>query len=293
MNCNLQTDLAHHNPFTIALKNFSHKTPEKEKVNVDISRDDKLLSPSHLEKEYEEWILEMHSQYDTRIAEENGHVLSVKDGELDIRNSISIPISVIDWKGFNGLYIFSLGCKLPDLFKEAGVYTFLFTLSDKNCKKYEKKVTVKASRELDSIVGVLAEMHKFKKSLSSDKLTLKVQNVLIVSNKLDRIQPKYEATLVICPVDELIKVSIPCQVMPGSVQHITGQPPIQEKHLLPGFVVKELVLEMLDAHDNHVGKGLEVQLNVDGFCILDKEGSTRKVTFAFVLNLCVSYVKCS
>ncbi|KAJ6762299.1 EN/SPM-LIKE TRANSPOSON-RELATED [Salix koriyanagi] len=62
-----------------------------------------------------------------------------------------------------------------------------------------------------------------------------------------------------------------------SVQHITGQPPIQEKHLLPGFVVKEIVLEMLDAHDNHVGKGLEVQLNVDGFCILDKEGSTRKV----------------
>ncbi|KAJ6693826.1 hypothetical protein OIU85_004594 [Salix viminalis] len=223
-------------------------------------------------------------------------------------------------KGFNGLYIFSLGCKLPDLFKEAGVYTFLFTLSDKNCKKYEKKVTVKASREvgkwkllgdiqgkprvrvgspfpsfsigcldiygnripfksvpeitvkLDSIVGVLAETDKFKKSLSSDKLTLKVQNVLIVSNKLDRIQPKYEATLVICPVDELIKVSISCQVMPGSVQHITGQPPIQEKHLLPGFVVKELVLEMLDAHDNHVGKGLEVQLNVDGFCILDKEG---------------------
>lgn len=34
MNCNLQTDLAHHNPFTIALKNFSHKTPEKEKGYV-------------------------------------------------------------------------------------------------------------------------------------------------------------------------------------------------------------------------------------------------------------------
>ncbi|KAJ6376123.1 hypothetical protein OIU77_000983 [Salix suchowensis] len=526
-----KTDLAHHNPFTIALKSFGHKMPEKEKVTVDISRDDKLLSPSHLEKEYEEWILEMHSQYDTEvgageddgflvvgptnkipgissdvvrvrdtltrkgtiwkrgqkikvlkgagpgfhnknvyltlehiliegvqgdagggaciicrpldIAEENGCVLSVKDGEFDIRSSISIPISVIDsgkcqtigsseWncqlqkevqkapstievlgrkhcrelgidggfpaestveagcappaeivavvrpvlyissshsksldqkyiaktnlemsievkirksaeecqnvghiysariapssrKGFNGLYIFSLGCKLPDLFKEAGVYTFLFTLSDKNCKKYEKKVTVKASQEvgkwkllgdiqgkpcvrvgspfpsfsigcldiygnripfksvpeitvkLDSVVGVLAETDKFKKSLSSDKLTLKVQNVLIVSNKLDRIRPKYEATLVICPVDELIKVSIPCQVLPGSVQHITGRPQIQEKHLLPGFVVKELVLEMLDAHDNHVGKGVEVQLNVDGFCILDNEGSKRKV----------------
>ncbi|KAB5531616.1 hypothetical protein DKX38_018286 [Salix brachista] len=533
-----KTDLAHNNPFTIALKNFSHKMLEKEKeINVDISRDGKLLSPSHLEKEYEEWILEMHSQYDTEvgageddgvlvvgptnkipgissdvvrvrdtlrrkgaiwkrgqkikvlrgagpgfhnknvyltlehfliegvqgdagggawiicrpldIAEEDGCVLSVKDGKLDIRSSISIPISVIDsgkchtigsseWdcqlqkqgqkapstievlgrkhcrelginggfpaestveagcappaeivavvrpvlyissshsksldqkyiaktnlemsievkirksaeecqnvghiysariapssrKGFNGLYIFSLGCKLRNLFKEAGVYTFLFTLSDKNCKKYEKRLLVKASREvgkwkllgdiqgkpcvrvgspfpsfsigcldiygnqipfksvpeitvkLDSIVGVLAETDKFKKSLSSDKLTLKVQNVLIVSDKLDRIRPKYEATLVICPVDELIKVSIPCRVLPGSVQHITGRPQIQEKHLLPGFVVKELVLEMLDAHDNHVGKGLEVQLNVDGFCILDNEGSQRKVWFSTFL----------
>ncbi|XP_024438485.2 structural maintenance of chromosomes flexible hinge domain-containing protein GMI1 isoform X2 [Populus trichocarpa] len=529
-----KTDLAHCNPFTIALKNFSHKMPEKEKeVNVDISRNGKLLSPSHLEKEYEDWILEMHSQYDTEvsageddgvlvvgptnkipgissdvvrvrdtltrkgaiwkrgqkikvlkgagpgfhnknvyltlehfliegvqgdaggdariicrpldIAEENGCVLSVKDeiARFDIRSSISIPISMIDsgkcqtiesseWncqlqkqsqkapstievlgrkhcqeleidggfpaestveagctppteivavvrpgcyvssshskildqkyivktnlemsievkirksaeecqnvghiysarigpsshKGFDGLYIFSLGCKFPNLFKEAGVYTFLFTLSDNNCKKYEKRLMVKASREvgkwkllgdiqgkpcvrvgsrfpslsigcldiygnqipfksvpeitvrLDSIMGVLAEIDKFKKGLSSDKLALKVQNMLIVSDKLDRIRPEYEATLVICPVDGLVSVSIPCQVMPGSVQHITGQPPIQEKHLLPGFVVKELVLKMLDAHGNHIKKGLEVQLNVDGFHILDKEGSKRKV----------------
>ena len=40
---------------------------------------------------------------------------------------------------------------------------------------------------------------------------------------------------------------------------------------------------MLDAHDNHVGKGLEVQLNVDGFCILDNEGSKRKVWFSIFL----------
>lgn len=36
---------------------------------------------------------------------------------------------------------------------------------------------------------------------------------------------------------------------------------------------------MLDAHGNHIKKGLEVQLNVDGFHILDKEGSKRKVWF--------------
>lgn len=101
---------------------------------------------------------------------------------------------------------------------------------------------------LDSIMGVLAEIDKFKKGLSSDKLALKVQvffnrgpfvdvgvffflrenvpltqscliwiflkkiqNMLIVSDKLDRIRPEYEATLVICPVDGLVSVSIPCQ----------------------------------------------------------------------------------
>uniref|UniRef100_A0A6N2K9V6 Uncharacterized protein n=1 Tax=Salix viminalis TaxID=40686 RepID=A0A6N2K9V6_SALVM len=474
----VKTDLAHHNPFTIALKNFSHKTPEKEKVNVDISRDDKLLSPSHLEKEYEEWILEMHSQYDTEvgsgeddgvlvvgptnkipgissdvvrvrdtlprkgtiwkrgqkikvlkgagpgfhnknvyltlehiliegvqgdaggkpldIAEENGCVLSVKDGEFDIRSSISIPISVIDsgkcqiigsseWNcqlqkqvqkapstievlgrkhcrelGIDGgfpaestveagcappaeivavvrpvLYISSSHSKSLDqkyiaktnlemsievkIRKSAeecqnvghiysarvapssrkgfnGFYpTYLKRLSDKNCKKYEKKVTVKASREVGKwkllgdiqgkpCVRVGSPFPSFSigcLDIYGNRIPFKsvpeITNVLIVSDKLDRIRPKYEATLVICPVDELIKVSIPCQVLPGSVQHITGRPQIQEKHLLPGFVVKELVLEMLDAHDNHVGKGVEVQLNVDGFCILDNEGSKRKV----------------
>ena len=34
-------------------------------------------------------------------------------------------------------------------------------------------------------------------------------------------------------------------VMPGLVPHITGQPPIQGKHLLPGFVVKKLVLKVI------------------------------------------------
>ncbi|KAG6752676.1 hypothetical protein POTOM_042705 [Populus tomentosa] len=472
-----KTDLAHCNPFTIALKNFSHKMLEKEKeVNVDISRNGKLSSPSHLEKEYEDWILEMHSQYDievsageddgvlvvgptnkipgissdvvrvrdtlTRkgtiwkrgqkikvlkgagpgfhnknvyltlehfliegvqgdaggdariicrpldIAEENGCVLSVKDeiARFDIRSSISIPISVIDsgkcqtiesseWNcqlqkqsqkapstievlrrkhcreleidgGFPaestveagcappkeivavvrpGCYVSSSHSKILDQKYIVKTNLEMSIESDKNCKKYEKRLMVKASQEvgkwkllgdiqgkpcvrvgsrfpslsigcldiygnqipfksvpeitvrLDSIVGVLAEIDKFKKGLSSDKLALKVQNVLIVSDKLDRIRPEYEATLVICPVDGLVSVSIPCQVMPGLVPHITGQPPIQEKHLLPGFVVKELVLKMLDAYGNHIKKGLEVQLNVDGFHILDKEGSKRKV----------------
>lgn len=272
----------------------------------------KILDQKYIVKTNLEMSIEVKIKKSAEESQDVGHLYSARIG----------PSSR---KGFDGLYIFSLGCKLPGSFKEAGVYTFLFTLSDKNCKKYEKRLMVKASQEvgkwkllgdiqgkpcvrvgsrfpslsigcldihgnqipfksvpeisvrLDSIVGVLAEIDKFKKGLSSDKLALKVQNVLIVSDKLDRIRPEYEATLVICPVDGLVSVSIPCQVMPGLVPHITGQPPIQEKHLLPGFVVKKLVLKILDAHGNHIKKGLEVQLNVDGFHILDKEGSKRKV----------------
>ncbi|XP_059434267.1 structural maintenance of chromosomes flexible hinge domain-containing protein GMI1 [Corylus avellana] len=60
-----KTDLAHHNPFTTALKNFGNKLLEKEKdVNVEIYRDQKLLTPLQLEREYQEWILHMHDQYD-------------------------------------------------------------------------------------------------------------------------------------------------------------------------------------------------------------------------------------
>ncbi|KAF3955649.1 hypothetical protein CMV_019150 [Castanea mollissima] len=60
-----KTDLAHHNPFTTALKNFGNKPPEKEKeVNVEIYRDGKLLTPLQLEREYQDWILQMHERYD-------------------------------------------------------------------------------------------------------------------------------------------------------------------------------------------------------------------------------------
>lgn len=31
-------------------------------------------------------------------------------------------------KGFHGLYIFPLGCKFPELFRKAGLYTFKFSL---------------------------------------------------------------------------------------------------------------------------------------------------------------------
>lgn len=35
---------------------------------------------------------------------------------------------------------------------------------------------------------------------------------------------------------------------------------------------------MFDAYGNHVDRGLEVQLNVDGFSFQDHKGSIRKVS---------------
>lgn len=125
--------------------------------------------------------------------------------------------------------------------------------------------------------GVIANVHGMTLDLSSDKLTLKIKNTLIESNELDKIRPNYEATLVVSPQDELFIVSIPCQVVPGSLQRITTQPRNLDKQLLPGHAVKELVLEMFDAYGNHVEGCLEIVLNVDGFCFQDHLGPIRKV----------------
>ncbi|CAN1250771.1 Structural maintenance of chromosomes flexible hinge domain-containing protein GMI1 [Linum perenne] len=59
----------------------------------------------------------------------------------------SALVSPTSRNGFNGLYVFAPTDKLQDLFKKAGMYTFLFSLTDLNCKSYEKKVTVRASPE--------------------------------------------------------------------------------------------------------------------------------------------------
>ncbi|XP_063945360.1 structural maintenance of chromosomes flexible hinge domain-containing protein GMI1 isoform X2 [Daucus carota subsp. sativus] len=60
-----KTDLMHHHPCTIALKNFGSKNSEKERdVHVEIYKDGKKLSLQQMEKQYQEWILEMHNIYD-------------------------------------------------------------------------------------------------------------------------------------------------------------------------------------------------------------------------------------
>ncbi|XP_039056960.1 structural maintenance of chromosomes flexible hinge domain-containing protein GMI1-like isoform X2 [Hibiscus syriacus] len=63
-----KTDLAHHNPFSIALKNFGSRPQDKEKdVNVEIHRDEKQLTYLQLEREYMDWLLQMHRMYDEEI----------------------------------------------------------------------------------------------------------------------------------------------------------------------------------------------------------------------------------
>lgn len=36
-------------------------------INIEIYRDGKLLSPLHLEKDYQDWLLQMHDHYDEEV----------------------------------------------------------------------------------------------------------------------------------------------------------------------------------------------------------------------------------
>ncbi|KAK6250730.1 hypothetical protein SCA6_004735 [Theobroma cacao] len=64
----LKTDLVHHNPFSIALKNFGCRHVEKEKdVDVEICRGGKQLTFLQLEREYQDWLLQMQDSYEKEI----------------------------------------------------------------------------------------------------------------------------------------------------------------------------------------------------------------------------------
>ncbi|XP_075495210.1 structural maintenance of chromosomes flexible hinge domain-containing protein GMI1 [Primulina tabacum] len=63
-----KTDLAHHHPYTNALKNFGSGTPVNGKeLQIEILRDGKKLTLTTLEKQYSDWISEMHDLYDDEI----------------------------------------------------------------------------------------------------------------------------------------------------------------------------------------------------------------------------------
>ncbi|KAH6822172.1 hypothetical protein C2S53_000059 [Perilla frutescens var. hirtella] len=79
-----KTDLAHHHPYTKALKNFGNRSPEDEKeVQVEISQDGKKLSLTQLQNLYDEWISYMHVRYDEET-----------DGGLDQPTIIVAPSKI-------------------------------------------------------------------------------------------------------------------------------------------------------------------------------------------------------
>ncbi|KAJ8479740.1 hypothetical protein OPV22_023467 [Ensete ventricosum] len=63
-----KTDLAHHHPFTLALRSFGNILSGKEsEVTIEILKDGKHSSTLQLEKEYRDWVIQMHDRYDEEI----------------------------------------------------------------------------------------------------------------------------------------------------------------------------------------------------------------------------------
>ncbi|KAK3404031.1 hypothetical protein EUGRSUZ_K00385 [Eucalyptus grandis] len=125
--------------------------------------------------------------------------------------------------------------------------------------------------------GMLICVKKTKAGLSADKRTLRIKDILIESGDLDVIRPNYEGTMLLCPPDESLSISIPCKVIPGHVRRVLAHPSMQSIQMLPGCIVQELKLEMFDAYGNHALKGSEVLLKVEGFSIKDQMGKKHKV----------------
>nr|XP_043610523.1 structural maintenance of chromosomes flexible hinge domain-containing protein GMI1 [Erigeron canadensis] len=64
-----KTDFAHQNSYTTALKNLGSKQPlEKETgVEIEIRKEGKSLNLSQLDKQYQQWLMDMHDRYDEEV----------------------------------------------------------------------------------------------------------------------------------------------------------------------------------------------------------------------------------
>ncbi|KAK4431325.1 Structural maintenance of chromosomes flexible hinge domain-containing protein GMI1 [Sesamum alatum] len=99
-----KTDLAHHHPYTKALKNFGNRAPDNEKdVQIKMFRDGKELTLAQLEKQYSDWISEMHVQYDEEIDggldQATLVVVSSAIKKLGISSDVVRVHEKIEWKG--------------------------------------------------------------------------------------------------------------------------------------------------------------------------------------------------
>ncbi|URE42721.1 hypothetical protein MUK42_32615 [Musa troglodytarum] len=156
----LKTDLAHHHPFTCALRSFGNILSGKEsakiltyeivEVTIEILKDGKHSSTLQLEKEYRDWVIQMHDRYDEEIncgedepvyiigpqnkkqlgitadgdarlicrpldcSDEKGCSLLVDNGNasLDMHDSLSFPISLIDSENIQAIDLATWNCQV-------------------------------------------------------------------------------------------------------------------------------------------------------------------------------------
>ncbi|KAK2453121.1 En/Spm transposon [Trifolium repens] len=433
-----KTDLAHHNPFTIALKNLGTKISDKETdVSVEITRDKKVITPLQLEKEYREWILHMHNDFDVEadagdcedkpvillnppnkkalglsndvirvhrvlkrkektwssgqrikvlkgacagchsqnvyatieyfllenfegetggdariicrpigIPEENGCYLDVSNEEnptLDIGRALSLPMTVIDNEKLVPVETIQWENRLKKIKQKSpasipGPHHYnrkQADVMDSISRNFDKRVTAEPShcaveyklltddqcQELDVRVGstfptlaiacydIHGNQAPFQETpedltvqlqaakdlyfkvqgmyigLSVDKMALQIMDAMVISSELDKISPTYRATLMITSKSVPLSLSFPCRVLPSSVKHIELMPEIREEQLHPGFIFKELMLEMFDAYRNHVFEGTKVNIVLAGFEMLNHCSTLHRVDDKGKINL--------
>ncbi|KAL8550889.1 hypothetical protein ACS0TY_000099 [Phlomoides rotata] len=102
----------------------------------------------------------------------------------------------------------------------------------------------KLNINLSSNGTILAEAHSKKVDITTDKLTMRIKDIVVESSGLDEIRPNYEATLNISSVDKEYSVSFPCRVIPEIPEKITLHPPELRKQLIPGKTIRNLALEV-------------------------------------------------
>ncbi|GJR61073.1 structural maintenance of chromosomes flexible hinge domain-containing protein GMI1 [Tanacetum coccineum] len=101
------TDFAPQNPYATALRNLGSKSHlERENgVRVDIIRDGKSLTPVLLDKQYRQWLLDMHDQYDEEAEADCGTddpVIIINPAhkkELHISSNVVRVHKSVRWKG--------------------------------------------------------------------------------------------------------------------------------------------------------------------------------------------------
>uniref|UniRef100_A0A1J3I4J6 Protein DEFECTIVE IN MERISTEM SILENCING 3 n=2 Tax=Noccaea caerulescens TaxID=107243 RepID=A0A1J3I4J6_NOCCA len=139
--------------------------------------------------------------------------------------------------------------------------------------------------KLEANPGFQLEFDKIEAKLIEGRSILKIENMVVETDELDKIRPNYEATLEIRAKDKPFAVSVACKVIPGPVERVAMNNPHALDNLLPGSTVDTLILEIFDEYNNHVAEGTDVLLHIDGYRIQDWMGVIRKVDASGCIDL--------